>query len=382
MTTRQKTLVAALLIVALVAASCGDDPGTTETGAGDATAGGAPAAMPGEGVHVTMARANWASEYITAELYRQLLTELGYDVSNPADFEVGPADAYVAMAEGTVDFWANGWYPGHFTWHETELSDGSLIGDHITVVGEGVRGAGVQGFLVTKSWAEENGVKSMDQINTDPDLIADLDANDSNAGNGIWDVYGCEESWTCDDVINNMIEFYGWDNVAQTTAGYDAMFAEFLALVNEGKPAVIYTWLPSAYVTQAIPGTDVLWLTMHPDRVLDESNPLGIVGGENHQQFVGFTGYGAAYCTQPCQLGWDASDLHVSANRDFLDANAFLAALFPLIRPDAIDLQTLAVEQANGDGSQAHLEELAAGWLADNRDLVNGWIAEALAAVS
>ena len=38
---------------------------------------------PGDGVEVTMGRANWSTGYFQAELYRQLLTELGYNVSDP-----------------------------------------------------------------------------------------------------------------------------------------------------------------------------------------------------------------------------------------------------------------------------------------------------------
>ena len=119
---------------------------------------------------------------------------------------------------------------------------------------------------------------------------------------------------------------------------------------------------------------------MHPERVLDSSNPLGIQGGENHQQAEGFSGFGADLCTQPCQLGLAAADIQVSANSAFLEANPFLAALFPLIRPSIIAISFLQVEQNNGDGSQGHVEELAAGWLLDNQQAVDGYVAEALAA--
>ena len=90
---------------------------------------------PGEGVSVTMGRANWSTGYFQAELYRQLLEELGYDVSDPAELELGPNNGYIAMAEGQMDFWVNSWYPGHLAWLAGELPNGTLVGDHLTILG-------------------------------------------------------------------------------------------------------------------------------------------------------------------------------------------------------------------------------------------------------
>ncbi|MGI9623961.1 MAG: glycine betaine ABC transporter substrate-binding protein [Acidimicrobiales bacterium] len=380
---RARMCVGHVILVVLVSAACGGGAGQQAAQPSEPTSQMAerpePDQLPGDGIEITMARANWSSEYIAAEIYRQILTELGYNVSNPADIEVGPGRAYEAMAQGTVDFWANGWIPAHLSWFQVELPDGSTVGDHLDYIGDGVRDAGVQGFLITKSWADRNGVRSIDQINADPALIAQLDENDANPGSGVWDLFGCEETWTCDDIIDSMIAYYGWTQVVQTRGAYDEMFAEFLRLVREEAPTVIYTWAPSDYLAQAVPGAEVLWLTMHPDRLLDDSNPLGVTGGEHFQQRSGFTGFGAATCTQPCQLGWDTSDLHVVANKAFLLANPVLVSLFERIRPDAIDLQALAVEQARGDGSQEHLAQLASRWRTDNEELIDGWIADALA---
>ncbi len=52
-----------------------------------------------------------------AELYKILLEELGYEVSEPSALELGPSLAYLAMAEGEADFWVNSWYPGHLSWY-------------------------------------------------------------------------------------------------------------------------------------------------------------------------------------------------------------------------------------------------------------------------
>jgi len=335
------------------------------------------AALPGEGVELTMCRANWASGYIQAEIVRQILQQAGFGVSDPSTIELGPSNAYTAMAEGSCDFWANSWYPGHFSWFENQLPDGSLVGDYVEAVPGLFQDSGVQGFLVTKTWAEDNNVSTIDQINRDESLWSQFDSD----GNGKGEILGCPESWTCDDIIENQIAFGNgtepWDNMEETKAGYDGLFAEMVNRVNAGEPGILYTWSPASYLTVLVPGVNVLWLSV--EAVLDGSNPLGKEGGENHQQEQGFTDFGADMCTQPCQLGWSAADIQVSMRTDRLDENPFLRSLFPLIKPSILDISFLQVDQTDGDGSQAHVAELATGWMTENAEVVAGWIAEAAA---
>jgi len=322
-----------------------------------------------------MCRANWASGYIQAEIVRQILQQAGFEVSDPSTIELGPSNAYTAMAEGSCDFWTNSWYPGHFSWFENELSDGSLVGDHVEAVPGLFQDSGVQGFLVTKTWAEDNNISTIDQINRDESLWSQFDSD----GNGKGEILGCPESWTCDDIIESQIAFGNgtepWDNMEETKAEYDALFAEMVNRVNAGEPGILYTWSPASYLTVLVPGDNVLWLSV--EAVLDDSNPLGKEGGENHQQEGGFTAFGADMCTQPCQLGWSAADIQVSARTEMLDSTPFLRDLFPLIKPSILDISFLQVDQTDGDGSQAHVAQLASGWMADNADMVASWIADA-----
>ena len=238
--------------------------------------------LPGEGVSVLAGRANWSSGYFQAELYKLLLEELGFEVSNPADIELGPSNGYTAMALGEMDYWPNSWYPGHLSWLQNELPDGSLVEDYVTIVGEEMIAGGLQGFLVTKSFADEYGVYTMDQLNSNADAVAAFDATDAVPGNGIADIFGCPEDWTCDDIIESQIAFSGWDNIQQTKAGYDAMFAQAVDSADDGLPMVMYTWTPTAYLTQLRPGDNVYWMGV--ENVIDDSNPLGLEGGEAWSQ--------------------------------------------------------------------------------------------------
>ena len=91
-----------------------------------------------------MAKADWSTEDPNAYVAHLLLAELGYDVSDPKDLELGPANAYIAMAQGDADFWINSWYPGHNSWLANELPDGSLVGDHVSPLGEMMMAGGLR----------------------------------------------------------------------------------------------------------------------------------------------------------------------------------------------------------------------------------------------
>ncbi len=405
MKSKKFTFAAIAAVFALLVSACGSgsddaaEPAATTEAAGDTTAETeAPEdgamddedgamdgehAMPGEGVSVTMGRADWSTGYFQAYVYRQMLTELGYEVSDPAELELGPSLAYLAMAEGDIDFWVNSWYPGHNSWWAPELPDGTTVGDHLEIVGSQMMAGGLQGYLITKSFADEYGITHLDQINDDADILAAFDAEDTNPGNGKADIYGCPDSWTCDNIIQAQIAFSGWDNIEQTLAGYDAMVAEAVDKANSGVPMVIYTWTPSAYITQLIPGDNVVWISV--EETIDDSNPNGEEGGESYDQTPGTAAIGEDLCPGAaidgeCRLGWVAADIQVTGNVDFLDANPAAKALFEEVTLSVIDVSLANVQQAAGADTSDAIQGLAADWIADNRELVDGWLATAAAA--
>ena len=345
-----------------------------------------PVEFPGAGVDVIAGRAGWSSGYFQGELYKQLLEELGYNVTYPAQLELGPNIAYIAMALGDMDYWPNSWYTGHDVWHANELTDGSLVGDHVTVVGEELIAGGLQGFLVTKSFADAYGVYTMDDLNRNAEALAAFDATDPVPGNGRADIFGCSESWTCDSIIENMIAFGGWHNIEQITAGYDVMFNQAVRRVNEGIPMVLYIWTPSAYITRFRPGDNVY--RMGVENILDDSNPAYQVGGESHSQrgpdgTGGFAAISEDQCPsaadQPdgqCKIGWLAADIQVTANNDFMAANPAARALFEAVRLSLIDVSVANLAMVGGESPT----DLATEWIADNRDVVDEWIAAARAA--
>ena len=138
---------------------------------------------------------------------------------------------------------------------------------------------------------------------------------------------------------------------------------------------VIYTWTPSTYVTELIPGENVVWLAV--DDVIDDSNPLGVDGGEGHSQLPGTARIDADQCPAAadhpeglCQMGWIAADIKVTANNEFLagrsqrDPTAWRAACDGLEHPDlaaaADGCFRAAIEALARAGTPALAAEVAA----------------------
>ena len=382
----KKSLTRVLAVAAaalLILAACGSDDdsssGSSSEAAAPATTEAAMSMTPGEGVSVTSGRANWSTGYVQAEIYTALLRELGFTVSESADMELGPQQAFMAMAAGDMDFWANSWMPGHQSWLNGEMTDGSLVGDHVTVVGEEMMAGGLQGFLVTKGFAEEYEVWTLEDLDNNADAIAAYDATDANPGNGMVDIMGCPEDWTCDNIINSMLVGGGYKHLVQVKAGYDAMWAQAVDMVNEGIPVVAYTWTPSAYITQIRPGDNAYWIGM--EYILDDSNPDGQDNGETWDQRPGTAAIGEDMCPARsadglCPIGWAAADIKAAANNDFMDANPAAKELLTIIKLSVMDVSVANVAQAAGSDPK----DLAADWIAGNRATVDGWLDAARAA--
>ena len=241
--------------------------------------------------------------------------------------------------------------------------------------------------MVTKSFADAYGVYTMDDLNNDAQALAAFDASDHVPGNGKAEIFGCSESWTCDDIIENQIAFSGWDNIVQIVGHYDTHFALASEMADNGVPMVAYTWTPSRYITLLRPGDNVYWMGV--ENILDNSNPTGVQHGHEHDQrgpdgTGGFAAIGPDQCpsaaSRPdgkCPIGWLASDILVTANTAFLEANPAATALFEAVKLTVVEV-SLATEAQRTDGADP--DKLAAQWIADNRDRVDQWIAAALAA--
>ena len=346
--------IALLSVLALVVAACGSL-------AEDGDAAGGPGEGETPGGQITMARATWDTGWFQAAIYAQLLDELGYEVSNPADLTRDANTFYPAVAQEEVDLWVNGWFPLHDIYLERELFSGQLISEPIEPVGTQVEAGALQGYLIDKATADEMGITSMSDL-ADASVAAIFDDD----GDGRADLYGCNDGWGCNLVIDEHISELDWGpNVEQVVGEYGDLIQDVVVpKIENGEPVLFYTWTPNWTIDVLTPGVDVVWL---------ESPALQ--DDEGMTEVAGLKGCAGA---DPCDLGWPVNDIRAVANKEFLEDNPPVRRLLEAVQ---IPLQDIADQNArmamSPDYTDADIQEDAADWIAENRGVVDGWLADA-----
>lgn len=341
-----------LVLFAMVAAACGDGDGQ---GGADGDAG----ALPGGGTTIVAARPNWDTSYFDTEIVVKLLEELGYEVTPPEDKELAPEVFYPALARGEVDFWAEGWFPLHDPFFEEEVPGAGAVADNVTIVGAMVEAGALQGYLVDAASAEEFGITNVNDL-TDPALAEVFDRD----GDGLADLIGCNEGWGCALAINEATQQNGWgDTIEHVQGEYSTLMVDTIARVERGEPVLYYTWTPNWTVGALVPGEDVVWIEA-PSPPGEDTVVAAVPG----------------CVTDPCEMGFPPNNLQVVANNDFLAENPAAARLFELIEIPVGDINAQNLLMNDGENTQADIERHADEWIAENRELVDGWIQEAIAA--
>lgn len=352
MRSRHLRNLALMLCVALVTAACGslaeEDGGDGGPAGGDVETGGA----------VTMARATWDTGWFQAAIYAQLIEELGYEVSDPAALTRDANTFYPALAQEQVDLWVNGWFPLHEIYLERELFSGQPISEPIEPIGFQVEAGALQGYLIDKATADELGITSMSDL-ADPSVAAVFDED----GDGLADLQGCNDGWGCNLVIGEHLEELDWGpNVEQVVADYGDLIGDVvIPRVEAGEPVLFYTWTPNWTIDVLVPGEDVVWL---------ESPALEADEGET--SVSGLEGCAAG---DPCDLGWPVNDIRAVANSEFLEDNPSIRRLLEVVE---IPLDDIAQQNARmiseSEYSEGQIIDDAATWIADNQDMVDGWL--------
>ena len=318
-------------------------------------------ALPGEGVTVTMARGNWKETNFQNYVVQLLLEELGYDVTDPE--EIAPATFYPALAQGDYDLWASSWPLNHTPLLEGESPDGGTFGDKVQYIGTMMASGALQGLLVDIPSVDQFGFTTLGELLDNPDAVAHFDTD----GDGKADLNGCDDGWGCQKVMNDTISKNGWDDrIAQVSATHAALFAESQANFETGGPVLQYVWTPTAFVGKLVPGRDVLWLAIEPDQALEGQDGVSAVG--------------AACTNDPCTTMFTPSDIVVTANNDFLAANPAARSLLANFEIDPLAVAVQAVAIDAGANPNDDMAAAAAEWIAANRDIIDPWIAAALAA--
>ncbi len=299
---------AVLSVMALLASACGPEDAQDGDGGpagGDVTTG----------VEVTMARATWDTGWFQAAVYAQLLDELGYTVSDPAALTRDANTFYPALAQEEVDLWVNGWFPLHDIYLDRPLFSGQLISEPIEPVGFQVQQGALQGYLIDKATADALGITSMSDL-ADRSIAATFDRD----GDGLADIFGCNDGWGCHLKIDEHIDELDWGpNVEQVSADYGDLIRDVVVpSVAAGEPVLFYTWTPNWTIDVLVPGVDVVWLespALEDDEGLTSVATLEGCAGD-----------------LPCDLGWPVNDIRAVANEEFLEENPVVRRLLEVVQ--------------------------------------------------
>ncbi|MEM7115854.1 MAG: glycine betaine/L-proline ABC transporter substrate-binding protein ProX [Chloroflexota bacterium] len=304
---------------------------------------------------IQMGRATWDTGWFQAEIYRQLLLELGYSVERPRTFD--NADFYSAATLGEVDFWANGWFPLH----------DAFLTDDIEVLGDQVRGGVVQGYLVDKDSAELLNIESLADFSR-PEVVEHFDQDND----GIAELIGCNVGWVCGQIIEHHLDSYALrDTVEHVRGDYGPLMSNAIERFSVGEPILFYTWTPNWTIGELVPGRDVVWvgvpfLSVPDGQEFDADQAI-------NPNIIGCT-------ISPCLLGFPPSDILTVANKDFLLANPAIRALLESVVIPIDDISAQNALLIEGEEEQADIERHAADWIAANRGVVNGWLETAVSA--
>ncbi|MEX2541204.1 MAG: glycine betaine/L-proline ABC transporter substrate-binding protein ProX [Trueperaceae bacterium] len=316
-------------------------------------------AMPGDGATVEPGIDVSLSAFPIEAIFRILLEELGYDVGDPATLS-NPI-FYQGVAQGDIDYWANGWFPLHFAHLPDDFEE------QASIVGTIVESGGIQGYLVSKAAAEEYDITSLDDFKR-PEVKAAFDDN----GDGKADLTACPTGTGCEIVIEYHLDVYDLrDHVNPIKANYTAAFADAVARYRSGEPVFFYTWTPNFTILELVPGEDVVWINV-PEIIPTEDQE----GLEDAMVVEGLEGA----VTDPIQLGFVVNDISAVANNRFLEQNPAARRLFELIEVPLEDISDMSARISEGEDAPGQIESMAADWIAEHQEQVDDWLDEARSA--
>ncbi|AYY13926.1 proline/glycine betaine ABC transporter substrate-binding protein ProX [Actinobacteria bacterium YIM 96077] len=335
---RVASAVTIALAVAMPAAA-GGQPADQDESAGENSTGDT----------VRLARATWDTGWFQAEVYRQLIEELGYTVEPITTME--NEDFYRDAAAGEVDLWVNGWFPLH-----ESIIDELGVGDRLDVVGTQVDSGALQGYLVDLDSVDEHGVTSLADL-ADPELAARFDTS----GDGKADLVGCSVGWGCEAGIEEHLnELDLRDTVNHVQGDYAPLIEDVVERHENGEPVLFYTWTPNWTVGQLVPGEDVAWIDVRSS---------GSTGAQDT------TIDDVPGCvSDPCRLGWSPNDIRAVANSDFLDANPPIRRLLEAVEIPLEEISDQNARMRDGEGTPDDIRRHAREWISANHGAVTEWL--------
>lgn len=312
--------------------------------------------LPGKGVTVSPARATWNTGFFHAALVQMGLEELGYKVKKPKD--LANALAYKSLAMGDIDYWPNGWFPVHNNYM------GGDFFEHAKPYGYVVQAGGLQGYLVSKSYADKLNITSLDDFKR-PEVLEVFDKD----GDGKADLNACPPGWGCERTIDRHMEVYGLKKyIKPSKAAYEAGMAAALGAHQAGKPVFFYSWTPNWTVFKLKPGEDVVWInvpeiipTEYQKASADKMTVRDLEGAVSN----------------PLKMGFVPSDIRIVANKKFAEENPAAKRFFELFSIPLADINRQNNLLYQGEKSEKDIQRHAKEWIANNKATWDNWLKQA-----
>lgn len=319
------------------------------TGVGALHQPGYAAGMPGKGVTVRPVQGTDLESRFQMEVVSIGLERLGYEVEE-MKLMLGPP-AYLAIAQGDLDFYAENWEPQHDAFIQAAGGD-----DKLTTLGVLISGAG-QGYLIDKRTAEEFGITNIEQLK-DPEIAKLFDSD----GDGKANLAGCPPGWGCELIIEHQMDAYGLrDTVTHDSGDWVPIHADAVARYRAGERILYYTYTPLWLNRLLVPGEDVEWLEVPevaiPAKLMKEGVSTSLPDGRN--------------------VGWYVINIRITANNDFLAKNPAAKRFFELVNIPLPDVDTQNYLIYEGEKSFPDVRRHAEEWVAKNEEQFNAWVEEA-----
>ncbi|MDD9822201.1 MAG: amino acid-binding protein [Gammaproteobacteria bacterium] len=287
---------------------------------------------------------NWPSVQATANVLKVAIEEnLGLDVelqnaTNPIVFE--------AMDSGAMHAHPEVWMPNQQNLHDTFVKDkGSVVMNRNGV-------AAFQGMCTPRKFADEHGVKSIDDL-SNPDIAALYDSD----GDGRGEIWIGAPGWASTNIEKIRAKSYGYDQTFELTESDETLaYAALDNAIKAGKPWVGFCYTPH-YV-----------FVLHDMQILEE--PAYDAGKWN---VIQPTDDPAWLEKSSAGVAWDTAYLHLHYAKSVEQDQPEVAKLFRNMKLDT-DIVSEMTYALVIDKKEA--EDYAREWVAENEDLVLGWLAD------
>ncbi|RKF48554.1 glycine betaine/L-proline ABC transporter substrate-binding protein ProX [Paraburkholderia fungorum] len=311
--------------------------------------------LPGKGKTVHYAQSDsLGANYVEVQIVTKAIKALGYDVtmttmSTPLFFQ--------AIGQGDADLGTDANFPQSDPYFRAVQKQAELIGNGMIV------GGGINGYLIDRKTALAYNITSLEQLK-DPKIAA-LFGDDGKA-----QLVSCDPGWSCGDVVEYQLDKFGLRQTVHPVRGkYEALMADAVTRVKDGKPALFYAWSPSWMTNVLVPGKDVVWLPTPADALPPNVPNRGsaLVNGVE----------GCAGGANPCRMAMASWNYGSVTNRSFIAANPSVKTLVEQIKFPGATWSGWELAISKNGGSQAQIAKLADDWVAANKSQFDQWVATA-----